>query len=320
MQPTPSPFNTTHLSVSPRHQIFLSEYGNPQGPTILSLHGGPGSKSKPHHVANFDLHKYHLVTFDQRGCGLSTPSGELQDNTTQDLIADIRLLKEHLQLRQFILTGSSWGSTLALLYAQAHPQDIQALLLSSIFLARPQDFAWGFDNPHGVSKFFPDLWQHQLQFFKRYSVSPPDATRQLLAILQNTTDQECISDIIAHYSSWERNLMNAFADTTLTAASDVTAALIASTKIFMHYESHYAFLPANQILDHAPTLRHIPTLIVHGRYDLLCTPDQAWLLHQALPGSELIFLPTSNHALTAEGMIARAQAYDNFLRQHLEKS
>ncbi len=310
----PQPFYTGFLPEQDGHQVYFAQYGNVAGPAIVSLHGGPGSQSKLKHINGFDLNQYHLIQFDQRGCGQSQPNGELSHNTTQDLVDDMERLRQQLKLDSWYLTGGSWGSTLALAYAEAHPNRVSGLMLSSIFLARAEDLAWSFTKPGGVEQLFPDLWVERQKFFDQWQTSPATAAAEILKLME-TSSPEKVAQLAAGVMNWEGNLMNAFADLSLTNPEDVADEDIAVVKIFLHYEANHFFLKQNQLLKNADQIAHLPTVIVHGRYDVLCPIAQAWALHQQLPQSELIILPTSNHRLTAEGNLAKQLAFKLFLTQ-----
>jgi len=165
MNTNPKPFNTGYLPRQDDHKVYYSQYGNPKGEAIVILHGGPGSKSKPKHVKGYELDKYYVVAFDQRGCGESTPSGSLKSNTTYDLIKDIERLRSKLKIEKWYVAGRSWGATLALAYSEAYPKAVKGLLLSSVFLARPRDVKWAFTENNGIERLFPDCGRTELNFY-----------------------------------------------------------------------------------------------------------------------------------------------------------
>lgn len=308
----PKPFNTGYLDEIDGHLVYYAEFGNPKGEGIVVLHGGPGSKSKPKHIKNYDLKRYRVITFDQRGCGKSTPAGEITHNTLQDLINDIERLRIKLKIEKWFVAGGSWGSTLALAYTQAHPENVKGLLLSSIFLARKRDIEWAFTQTGGISRFFPDLWERRLEFLNKYNAAPENAADVLLKrITEGRPD--VINDIAAGISNWEGNLMDALEDLKLISPEDIEDEEIAATKIFLHYEKNNYFLKDGQLLTNLNRIKNIPAIIVHGRYDLLCPAEQAWDVYKSLADAEIIILPSSNHHLTAEGERAKALAFNNFL-------
>lgn len=311
----PTPFFTGYLPEVDGHQIYYEQYGNVEGPAIIVLHGGPGSKSKPRHIKLFDTNKYHIITFHQRGCGKSLPQGEINHNTTADLIVDMERLREQIKVEQWYVAGGSWGSTLALAYSEAHPNKVRGLLISSIFLGRKQDVAWSFTEPGGIDKIFTDLWHEREKFLTRFGASPQNAAKILLSKIMES-NQEIVKEIVAGVMNWEGNLMSSQIDLVFTNPTDVEEDNINAVKVFLHYESHDSFLSENQLLNHIHKIKKIPTIIVHGRYDLLCTLDQMWTLTKSLPNSEYVILPSSNHKLTADGEIARRYAFQYFLAKH----
>lgn len=312
----PTPFHTGFLSEENGHVVQYSQYGNPDGPAVVVLHGGPGSRSKPKHVARFDLQRYHLIAFDQRGCGSSTPAGKTEHNTTQDLVADIERLREFLNIDHWFVTGASWGAALALLYAQSHPDKVRGLLLSSIFLARERDVQWAFTGESGIAHFFPDVWHKRADFLTTYSTQPSQAAGDLLALLQSDADLKTKRAVAAGVLNWEGNLYTSNQDVVYALPDDVGESDIASVSIWLHYESNNFFLETDQIMKNMSAIADIPTVIVHGRHDLLCTPEQAWQVHQRLSNSELHFLPQSNHKLSADGEVAKQLAFTAFLDKH----
>lgn len=307
-----TPFNTSYLPEKDGHKVWFAEYGNPKGTSIIVCHGGPGSKSKPKYVNSYDLVTHHVILFDQRGCGQSLPLGETKNNTTQDLISDIERIRAKLKIDKWFVAGGSWGSTLALAYAQSHPSQVFGLLLSSILLGRRKDMDWSFTKEGGTEKIFSDLWVSRNSFLSKHGADYSNAAKVLLDKI-DTSSADVITEIVAGVMDWEGNLMSSQTDLTFTDYKDVTEENIASVKILLHYHSNDSFLTENQLLSNIKKIENIPTIIVHGRYDLLCTLDQAWELHNALNNSELIILPSSNHRLTADGEIAKNMTFKYFL-------
>ncbi len=309
------PTNTGYLPKQAGHKVFYAQYGNPQGEVIVTLHGGPGSKSKPKHVKIYDLSKYQVVTFDQRGCGESLPLGEISNNTLQDLIADMERLRIKLKIKKWFVAGGSWGSTLALAYAQEHPEQVRGLLMRGIFLARPKDAAWASTQDNGIERMFPDLREKQIEFLNKYDATPVNAAEVLLKKMKAASLEE-IKAITAGVNNWEGNLMNAQADLHFTDPEEVSDEEIAAVKIFLHYEANNFFLQPDQLLKNIGAIKHIPSIIVHGRYDALCPAEQAWAVYKQLTKAEIIILPTSNHVLTADGEVAKRLAFRYFLDRH----
>ena len=318
VSPNPRPFFTGYLPEQDGHQIYYEQYGNENGPTIVVFHGGPGDKSKPRHIGGYELDKYRVIIFDQRGCGKSTPSGDIENNTTQDILEDTERLRATLKVNTWFVAGGSWGSTAALAYAEAYPDRVRGLLLSSIFLARKRDEEWSFTKQGEIGRIFPDVWEHRVEFLEKYGAKPTDAAKLLLSKLESSKP-EVAAEIAAGVMDWEGNLMDAQSDVKITESGDVTEENIASVKIFLHYESNAFFLNENQLLNNVEKIKNIPTVIVHGRYDLLCPVEQTWELQKHLDKVDVVILPTSNHRLTAEGRIAKNLAYNYFLSKHSHK-
>lgn len=308
----PKPFFMGYLEEDRGHNVFYSQFGNPTGPAIIILHGGPGSHSELRQARGYDLQKYHVITFDQRGCGKSLPLGETTHNTLDLLIHDMERIREKLHVKTWYVAGGSWGSTLALAYAEAHPNHTKGLLLTSLFLARPHDSDWAFDTKEGIAQIFPDVWEKRLEFLASFKTNPKSASKILLQKLQ-TASEDDQKIITAGVSNWENNAMSAQSDISYLSPEGVTESDIASVKIFLHYDSEKFFLKPNQLLHNAHNIKNIPTILVHGRYDLLCPLEGAWELKKLLSNMELIVLPTSNHRLTAEGEVARKLAFNLFL-------
>ena len=311
----PEAYQQGTLPVSSIHTLVYYQYGNPDGEVILSLHGGPGTPSKPKHVKSFDLSVYRVVAFDQRGCGGSTPLGETKENTTQDLLADIEKLRTHLDIKEWYVTGASWGATLALVYAEAQPTVVKGLLLSSIFMARPTDFAWSFKAKGGIERLFPDVWEEREKFFREFSITSAERAAQELSSQLEVAGKEEAKAIAAGVTNWEANLFSTQTDVSYLRAGDVSEADVASVKIFLHYEAHDCFVEDEHIINQAEAIADIPAVLVHGRYDVLCPLDSVWLLKQKLRKATLHILPTSGHALTAEGNLFKGEMFRHFLDQ-----
>lgn len=302
------------LSVGDGHSIHMLEYGNPQGTPIVVIHGGPGDAIKAKHFTGYDQNTYRLIGFDQRGCGQSAPLGSIEHNTTQDTVADMERLREHLGIDTWFVSGGSWGSTVALVYAEAHPNRVRGLLVRSVFLTRTRDVAWAFTKQDGVNRIFPDVWDRRSQFLQKYSADSENAASRLLQEMAEHPDHA--QEIAAGVMNWEGNLMTAFTDMQYVEPADVDEANIASVKIFLHYEANHYFLPDDEIMNNVEKIAHIPTLIVHGRYDVLCPVEQAYVLSKKLRDVELVILPTSGHRLTADGEVAKRLAIQGFLARN----
>lgn len=297
VSPNPKSFNEGYLDEKDGHKVYFAEYGNPAGLPILVIHGGPGGKSKPKFAARFDLEKYHVIAFDQRGCGQSLPLGEIKNNTTADLVADIERLRTHLKIDNWYVSGGSWGATIALLYSESFSSRVKGLLISTIFLANQKNIEWEMSTEGGLAHIFPDLL----------------AYRPILSKQFESGDEATAKNITAKIMNWQSNIISSQQNTSLTCPEEVTEENIASTKISLSYMSNNYFLTPNEIIKNIDRIKDIPTIIVHGRYDLMCTLSNAWELHNHLTNSELVILPNSNHLLTADGDVARSMAYKYFL-------
>ncbi|WP_299183825.1 prolyl aminopeptidase [uncultured Neptuniibacter sp.] len=291
------PYHEFRLQVSATHNLYVEESGNPQGIPVLFIHGGPGGGCAPAHRSFFDPEKYRIILFDQRGCGRSTPHSELSENTTTELVEDIRKIKEHLDIDQWLLFGGSWGSTLSLLYAQSYPEHVSGMILRGIFLCRDADIQWFYQR--GASAIFPDYW-------KDYEQIIPERERDnmLLAYYKRLTSDNEIARMSAAkaWSIWEgrcstldpnQDIVDHFADPHFA---------LAMARIEAHYFINKAFIEDNQILKNCHKIRQIKTTIIHGRYDMVCPVEQALALYEALPDSELHIVRDAGHSAFERGI------------------
>ncbi len=295
LYPELSPYNTAliereTLSQGHAHQIYIEQCGNPNGIPVIFLHGGPGSACRPQHRRYFDPALYRIILFDQRGCGRSLPLGELENNTTQYLVADMETIRQRLAIQQWVVFGGSWGSTLSLYYAQRHPERVLAMILRGVFLGRQQDIDWVY-APHGAAQFFPDNWQQLMQ-----SISPNGHHAPLEAFMDSLLaparqQQTCMAQALYNWQSMIGRL--APLDTLSTLDIDQ---LIAHFQIQLHFARQRCFISDHVILDKIDTIRHIPAWLIQGRYDLVCPAKQTWELHQAWPESQLNFIHLAGHA------------------------
>lgn len=302
------------LPVEHGHSIAFYEYGNQNGPAIISFHGGPGSRSKPKHADSFDLNTYRVILFDQRGCGESTPMGDISHNTTQDTLADAERIRQKLNIESWYVAGGSWGSTLALLYAQQHPTKVNGLLLSAVFLADPGTTEWSLQGMDGAAQFVPEAAKVRQAFLDSYHTTPKNAAKDLLQRLKKADLSEQ-QKITAGVMNWEGNLFSLTSDVSFVSPEDVEEGSIASTKIFLHYEAHDWFIEDDQIIKNIDAIKHIPTIIVHGRYDILCPIKKAADLADSLDKAELVIAGTSGHSLSVEGNEIKRLAFDKFLHR-----
>jgi len=284
LYPEITPYNDFMLTVSEHHQLYVEQCGNPDGQPVVFLHGGPGAGCSTNDRRFFNPDKYRIILFDQRGCGRSKPHGSLEENHTQALVADIEKIRQHLAIERWHVFGGSWGSTLSLAYAQAHPKHVVSLTLRGIYLARPQDTEWAFNNGGGT-RIFADYWQEYLNALPEGSSH--NTVRAAYDVMTGS-DREAAERVARAWSEWEIRCCTlepnqAFVD---AATSDESCWTLARHEA--HFMVNYCFLSDNQLLNDCHKISHIPTTIIHGRYDIVCPFDNAWLLHQALPNSTLI--------------------------------
>ena len=289
------------LALDGLHTMYFEESGAPRGRPVVYLHGGPGAGMEPGMRAVHDPRVYRLVMFDQRGCGRSTPAGELRDNTTQHLVADIERLREHLGIERWIVSGGSWGSTLALAYAQAHPQRCEALVLRGIWLGSIPEMQW-FQG--GLRHFYPDVWaqtvgdlpaDHVNDWFERVRdriLDPDPAVAGPAAVLMSRYE-------------WLSCSANPGAEDLAAIDRELTPAYcVPYQRVATHYLRHRFFLAPDQLLDGMPSIRHIPGFIVNGRLDVVCPPVTAFELKQAWPEARLELVPQAGHFSTEPGIAA----------------
>lgn len=296
------------------HVVSYSVHGNQNGSTILCFHGGPGSKSKPYHAERFDLEKYQVVLFDQRGCGDSTPMGEIENNTTQNLLGDAERIREELGIDSWFVSGGSWGSTLSLLYAISYPERTKGILVAAVFLGDRDSISWSFGNG-GAATIMPDVWEKRMQFFDKFNIKVETQNEDTLRAFAEA-DLDTQKEIAAGVFNWEGNFFTPHAAVSYTDPSDIDEKDIASAKIFLHYDKNHEFIPDNYILDNIAKIEDIPTIIVHGRYDILCPMNKAQMLADKLNNCEFIVATSSGHKLTPEGETIQYLAYDRFLAEN----
>jgi proline iminopeptidase len=296
------------LSVDSEHNLHLEESGNPDGIPVLFVHGGPGGGCSPDHRRFFSPEAYRIILFDQRGCGQSTPHGSLSNNTTQALIADMELIREHLGIDTWLLFGGSWGSTLSLAYAQAHPERVQGLVLRGIFLCRKRDIDWFYQD--GASHIFPDYWQEYIA-----PIAEEQRDSILPAYYELLTSENEIARMAAAkaWSVWEGRCSTLHPNPDLVDHFGDPHVALAMARIEAHYFINNSFLEDNALLKNADKLKGIPTWIVHGRYDVVCPIEQAYLLHQAMPEAELNIIRDAGHSAFEPGITDRLiQITDQF--------
>lgn len=307
--PEIEPYNSFRLKVSDIHELYIEECGNPKGKPVVFLHGGPGAGMSAKHRRYFDPKYYRIILFDQRGAGRSTPHAELRENTTWDLVADIEKIKTHLEIDQWMVFGGSWGSTLALAYAQAHPKSVSGLVLRGIFLCRKEEINWFYQ--YGAHHIFPDCWEPY------YNLIPESGRDNLLKSYHEllTGNNELMRLKAAKaWSTWEGSTVKLVPnpEAIKTFGSDHMALSLA--RIEAHYFINNCwFRNENQLLEDVYKIRHIPAVIVHGRYDVVCPFKNAWDLHKAWPEARFDIIPVAGHAVDEPGIIdALIRATESF--------
>lgn len=297
--PEIEPNNKFWFRVSDVHELYVEECGNPDGQPVVFLHGGPGAGFSAFHRRLFDPSHYRIILFDQRGAGKSRPHADLTDNTTWNLVEDIEKLRKHLGVKQWMVFGGSWGSTLALAYAQTHPRSVSHLVLRGIFLCRKEEIEWFYQK--GADKIFPDVWQEYLRpipesergdlvtaFYKR--LTSPDETTRLEAAKA--------------WSGWEGATVHLIPDekTFSKFTSDMMA--VALARIECHFFTNGCWFKSDdQLLRDVEAIRHIPSVIIHGRYDVVCPVKNAFDLHRVWPEATLKIVADAGHAVDEPGIL-----------------
>lgn len=309
LYPPIQPYLQSTLSVSTLHTLYYEEAGNPDGKPVVFLHGGPGGGLISLYRQFFDPARWRIILFDQRGCGKSTPHAELTDNTTWDLVADIERLRSHLSIPKWTVFGGSWGSTLALAYAQTHPDKCSGLILRGIFMLRPKEIQWFYQS--GASYIFPDAWEGYL------APIPPEEQGDLVTAYYKrlTSDNPQIRQAAAKaWSIWEASTSKLVPDKGLVERFGEGEFADAFARIECHYFVNGGFFESpNQLLENVDAIRSIPAVIVQGRYDVVCPMASAWELHRAWPEAELIVIDTAGHSATEKGITsALVEATDKF--------
>lgn len=311
LYPPLAPHTTLRLAVGEGHELHVERCGTPGGIPVVFLHGGPGSGCKPDHRQFFDPRRYDIVLFDQRGAGRSTPQGGVRANDTWRLVADMETIRARFGLERWVLFGGSWGSTLALSYAQTHPQRVLAMVLRGSFLARRQDLAWFAGE--GAHRLLPVQWQ---RFLDTSGLAPgPDLTREVHAAVLGEDETRAATVALA-WESWSTAVVMYSLDGGGESATPVTApttvptpdpatarSALVKARLEMHYARHGYFLRENQLLEDVARLPKVLTVIVHGARDITCPAEAAWALHRALPNSRLEILRTAGHLSSETPMI-----------------
>lgn len=310
LYPEIEPYNQFDLKVSDLHTIHVEESGNINGKPVIFLHGGPGGGIEPVYRQYFDPEKWRIIVFDQRGCGQSTPHAELQENTTWDLIADIEKIRQHLEIDKWVVFGGSWGSTLSLSYAITHPDRCKALVLRGIFMIRKKEINWFYQD--GTSNIYPDAWEHYLRPI------PEDERHDLVAAYYKrltSNDDSVRIEAAKAWSIWEASTSKLIQSEESIHAFEDAKVAEAFARIECHYFTNRGFFDTDEwLLENVDKIRHIPTVIVQGRYDVVCPMISAWELHRAFPEADFEIVQDAGHSMTEKGIAAKLVEYtDKFV-------
>jgi proline iminopeptidase len=308
LYPAIEPYRTGMLKVSEIHTLYFEESGNPNGQPVIFLHGGPGGGTEPTYRRFFDPKHYRIILFDQRGSGKSTPHAELRENTTWDLVDDIERIREHLGIDRWMVFGGSWGSTLALAYCETHHERVTHIILRGIFMLRKSEVDWFYQ--FGASEIFPDFWEEYLK-----PIPESERGDMVTAYYKRLTgeDHKIQLEAARAWSIWEASTSKLLVDPGLVDKMGDDNFAIAFARIECHYFINHGFMEEGRLLRHVGNIRHIPTVIVQGRYDVVCPIRSAWDLHRAFPEAKLLISPTSGHSqLEKENLSALVEAADGF--------
>ena len=307
LYPKIEPYNEFDLKVSELHTIHVEESGNQNGTPVIFLHGGPGGGIEPVYRQYFDPEQWRIIIFDQRGCGQSTPHAELRDNTTWDLVADIEKIRENLDIDTWVVFGGSWGSTLSLTYAISHLERCEGLILRGIFMIRKKEIDWFYHE--GASNIYPDEWEHFLEPI------PENKHGDLVAAYYKhltSSDKSIRIEAAKAWAAWEASTSKLFqSKNSLHHFEDIKIAE-AFSRIECHYFINGGFFESeNWILENVDKIRHIPAVIIQGRYDVVCPMVSAWDLHKAFPEADFEIVQDAGHSITEKGIAAKLVEYTN---------
>ncbi|MEX0283367.1 MAG: prolyl aminopeptidase [Paracoccaceae bacterium] len=298
LYPPVDPFDQRMVDVGQSHRVYMEQCGNPDGIPVVVLHGGPGGGCSPAMRRYFDPARYRIILFDQRGCGRSRPHASVKDNTTWHLVNDIEIMRELLDIDRWCVFGGSWGATLALIYAQTHPDRASHLILRGVFTMTQAELDWFYGG--GAGKFWPETWERFV------APIPEDERDDLIAAYHRRLFSGNVAEEIKYgrcWSAWE----NALASIHSSGSSGESPGEYARTfaRLENHYFTHAGFLEEDgQILKNMDRIAHIPGVVVQGRYDMICPPTSAWELTRRWPNSDLRMIRNAGHALSEPGISA----------------
>ncbi|MEM7470682.1 MAG: prolyl aminopeptidase [Pseudomonadota bacterium] len=308
LYPPIEPFDQRMLSVGDGHRIYVEQCGNPDGQPVVVLHGGPGGGCSPAMRRYFDPTHYRIILFDQRGCGRSRPHASVENNTTWHLVRDIEMIRDGLDIDDWIIFGGSWGATLALIYAETHPERVSHLILRGVFLMTKRELDWFYGG--GAGQFFPDRWE---EFTK---LIPEDERSDMIAAYARRLFSDDMQQEIRFARAWA-GWENALAAMQVRSGGDSPSDY---ARAFARLENHYfvnqGWLDSdNAILENRHLIEHIPATIVQGRYDMICPPHSAFELARGWDKAKLSMIPAAGHALSEPGITAELVRVSNALRR-----
>ncbi|CCG94129.1 Proline iminopeptidase (EC 3.4.11.5) (PIP) (Prolyl aminopeptidase) (PAP) [Marinobacter nauticus ATCC 49840] len=298
LYPEIEPYARHRLAVGHPHELYLEESGNPDGIPVIVVHGGPGGGCEDYHRRFFDAERFRIILLDQRGAGRSTPLAELEGNSTDKLVEDLEAVRHFLGIDRWLLFGGSWGSTLSLVYAETHPDRVLGLVLRGIFLCRPRDIHWFYQD--GASRVFPDYWQDYLAQIPE--VERDDMVAAYYRRLTSANELEQIQAAKA-WSVWEGRCATLHPNPKVVEHFGHPHVAIALARIECHYFMNNSFLEPDQIVRDASRLKNIPGVIVHGRYDMVCPLDNALALSKAWPEAELQIIRDAGHSASEPAIV-----------------
>ncbi len=295
--PPIEPYRTGRLQVGDGHELYFEESGNPNGKPVVFLHGGPGAGTDAKQRRFFDAKAYRIVLFDQRGCGKSTPFASLENNTTWHLVADIETLREHLKIEKWQVFGGSWGSTLALAYAQTHPTRVTEIVLRGIFLLRQWEIAWFYQD--GTSHLFPDAWE---AYLAPISIEERGDLVKAYSKRLTSDDLKVRTEAARAWSMWEGRTSHLLPNEAYVSKTGDETFATAFARIECHYFVNHGWVEGKRaLLDNIDPIRNIPAVIVQGRYDVVCPIESAWALHRAWPEANFKIIDDAGHSAHEPG-------------------
>ena len=314
LYPELEPYLTYRLAVDDIHELHVEECGNPQGLPVVFLHGGPGAGASSYHRRFFDPQRYRIVLFDQRGAGKSTPHGELRHNTTRHLVDDIEAIREHAGVERWVVFGGSWGSTLALAYAQTHPERVLGLVLRGIFLGRPAEVRWFNELDGGASWIFPERWG---QFLAHIPLAERDNMVEAYWRRLDSDDATVRLAAAKAWGHWEGGSTTLLHDPQEPGIFEDPQVAISVARAEVHYFRHGVFLAPDQLLRDIERIRHLPATIVHGRYDIICPVKNACDLAEAWPEAALHIVLAGHSAADPAIVDVLIQATDHLADRYV---